>query len=81
MIQGLRIDRQALNIVLSGLRWALGTNPTVYPKVPDTKSLYVAKTSRRKCPTGEVPMLRIFYAINEDGSVELLSIETMDLFL
>ena len=53
----------------------------MYPKVPDTKSLYVAKTSRRKCPTGEVPMLRIFYAINEDGSVEFLSIETMDLFL
>jgi hypothetical protein len=76
-----RIEAEAMQEVLIGVRWSLTTNPHAWPRVPETRRLHVAKTNRRGVGVGAVPALRIFFRILAENRVELLHIETIDVIL
>lgn len=75
---GLRLNEEDFDNVINGLRWALRMNPYVYPIVPNTKQLRLAKTWR----VNAIPSMRIWFYIEEScHTVNILSIETLDVYL
>lgn len=68
-------DIQRLDEALTGVEWALSTNPEVYDVVKGTVSTRLLKTDA----LGGLPPLRIWFRINEDGNrVHLDYIEAIE---
>ncbi|HLC06246.1 MAG TPA: hypothetical protein VJK02_24690 [Anaerolineales bacterium] len=79
-VRNLRVDHQALEDVLVGVRWALTTNPLAHDLLQGTPDIRVRKTVRVDRGTASVPMLRVLFRV--DGNlVQLLSLDTLDLIL
>jgi hypothetical protein len=67
-------DLRRLDDALTGVCWALSTNPEVYEVVRGFKDVRLAKTD----PLGGLPALRIWFRIEPDGyRVTLLYIEAV----
>lgn len=79
-IRSMKVDEGALQDVLIGVKWALGENPLDYEVVKDTNHLRLIKTQRVDRGLGSVPQMRIWFKVVND-SVEILSAETLDVFL
>jgi len=70
------IEVQDVYDSLAGVLWSLVENPEVHPIVAST-NVRLVKTRRR----GTIPQLGIWYKVDEDLTVELLAIRTLDLYL
>lgn len=72
-------DIKVLDDALSGLMWALSTKPFVYPILPGTHKLRVAKTHICQREDIIIPALRIWFIIKEEEeTVQLLSIDIIE---
>jgi hypothetical protein len=76
-----KVDAPTLDDIISGIKWALSHNPQVFPLAHDHAGLRVVKTNRVDRGLASVPMLRIWFRICDGNAVELLKVETLDLFL
>jgi hypothetical protein len=56
-------DIRRLDDALTGVEWALATNPEVYEIVRGTRFARLLKTE----PLGGLPPLRVWFRIDEDG--------------
>jgi len=62
-LQSLGADIRRLDNALTGVEWALSTNPEVYDIVRGTVSTRILKTDA----LGGLPPLRVWFRIDEDG--------------
>lgn len=68
-------DIERLDDALTGVEWALSTNPEVYDVVAGTQQTRLLKTD----PLGGLPPLRVWFYVDEDGQhVHLLYIEAIE---
>ena len=64
-----------LDEALEAIMWALSNNPEIYPIVPGTKRLRVAKTKSYERGIVTIPPLKIWFSVETDEIVLLRSIE------
>lgn len=62
-LKALGSDIQRLDDALTGIEWALSTNPEVYDVVKGTVNTRLLKTDA----LGGLPPLRVWFRIDEDG--------------
>ena len=64
-------DIKRLDDVLCAVEWSLARNPNIYGIVRGMRDVRLLKTD----PHNEIPALRIWFSISDNGDVHLLYIE------
>ncbi len=64
-----------LDEALEAVVWILSNNPEIYPVVPGTKRLRIAKTKSYEREAIMIPPLKIWFSIETDQIVLLRAIE------
>jgi len=67
-------DPQLMGKILLAVETFIATTPEERPIVPGTDGVRLVKTSRAKRGNSEIPMLGIWYRVENDGSVQLLAL-------
>lgn len=64
---------------LDAVTWALARKPEVYPIIPGTNGLRVAKTIAYERDGVTIPPIKIWFSIEDDGHVYLRALTIVDL--
>lgn len=65
---------EQLDSALGAIVWALATDPEYYPVIPGTQRLRVTKTDPYSHEEKWIPALKVWYVIQDDGSILLKGI-------